>query len=89
MLEAGLLSSADDVTPFGFDASPPTATPPATSTRPSASRVAVKTKRVMLMLPAPLVQELIDQMAGLLDHAPLETRVAWVQLANPNPSNGQ
>ena len=26
-----------------------------------------------------LVQELIDQMAGLLDHAPLETRVAWVR----------
>lgn len=26
-----------------------------------------------------LIQELIDQMTGLLDHAPLETRVAWVR----------
>ena len=25
------------------------------------------------------IQELIDQMSGLLDHAPLETRVAWVR----------
>jgi hypothetical protein len=28
---------------------------------------------------AKLIQELIDQMTGLLDHAPLETRVAWVR----------
>jgi hypothetical protein len=28
---------------------------------------------------AKLIQELIDQMSGLLDHAPLETRVAWVR----------
>jgi len=26
-----------------------------------------------------LVQELIDQMTGLVEHAPLETRVAWVR----------
>lgn len=26
-----------------------------------------------------LIQELIDQMTGHLDHAPLETRVAWVR----------
>ena len=26
-----------------------------------------------------LIQELIDQMTGLLDHAPLETRVAWAR----------
>lgn len=26
-----------------------------------------------------LIQELIDQMTGLLDHAPFETRVAWVR----------
>ncbi len=25
-----------------------------------------------------LVQELLDQMTGLVEHAPLETRVAWV-----------
>jgi hypothetical protein len=28
---------------------------------------------------AKLIQEVIDQMTGLLDHAPLETRVAWVR----------
>jgi hypothetical protein len=28
---------------------------------------------------AKLIRELIDQMNGLLDHAPLETRVAWVR----------
>lgn len=27
----------------------------------------------------PLVQELVDQMTGLVEHAPLETRVAWVR----------
>ena len=49
------------------------------SSRGEATRGCAGPRGSALRITTKLIQELIDQMTGHLDHAPLETRVAWIR----------